>query len=331
MMFRSDETVETPATLADLGAALSRRALAISRDIVETWNQRSPESASAADLRVLEDIMRTTQAATASVTDYLERGALPSAKRSREIAASGKAPLRETISLADLTKLYLYWRDAMLRAVREESAALALPPGNVDNVEAIVRSGSDGSIVRMAKQFDVERERLQRELAHEQSRLAHLAFHDALSSLPNRRLFFDRLAHALDMTRRRSSTIAVLFVDIDDFKCVNDELGHLVGDELIVSVATRLVSAVRQVDTVARFGGDEFAILLEDLHDVASEAAQVMERVRVALAEPFELTGNVLRVSASVGLAYGKPGDDADALVGRADAAMYECKRARPR
>src|SRR5262249_51866022 len=100
MMFKSDETVETPATLADLGAALSGRALAISRDIVEMWNQRSPDSASAADLRVLDDIMRTTQAATASVTEYLEHGALPSAQRSRDIAAAGKAPLRDTISLA---------------------------------------------------------------------------------------------------------------------------------------------------------------------------------------------------------------------------------------
>ena len=204
-----------------------------------------------------------------------------------------------------------------------------MPATEIEKVEAIVRGGSDGSIVRMAKQFDVERERLQHELVREQTRLAHYAFHDPLTSLPNRRLFFDRLTHALDIVRRRTSTIAVLFIDIDDFKLVNDELGHLVGDELIRAVATRLLGVVRQLDTVARFGGDEFTILLEDLQERDTEAADVIQRVLVALSEPFDLGAKAITISASVGSAHAQPGDDADAVVRRADGAMYAQKRTR--
>jgi diguanylate cyclase (GGDEF)-like protein len=319
-------------TRREVGSAVARRAGEISHAVLAQWQERSPNAAAAAEPRVITDILYTTEIATYSVTDYLERGVLPTARQSREVAASGKAPLRDTISLADLTKLYLYWRDEVLRVVDDEARRLRQPTGELQALEAIVRQGSDGSIVRMAKQFDIERQRLTRELAIEQGRLTHQAFHDALTSLPNRRLFFDRLKHALEVFRRRRSGIALLFVDIDDFKVVNDRHGHLVGDELLAALANRLLRAVREADTVARFGGDEFTILLEDLVDPATEASEVATRITIALCEPFEIGGAAITVSASVGAGIGEPEDDGDALVKRADAAMYAAKTSsRPR
>src|SRR6185437_2936221 len=132
-----------------------------------------------------------TQAATMAVTSYLMHRELQTPEQKRAEAAYGKAPLRETISLTDLTKLYLYWRDATIVVVRDEAARLGIGRSTTEAALDIVRGGSDGSVVRMVKQFDTERRRLQEELKREQARLAHEAVHDALTGLPNRKLFFD--------------------------------------------------------------------------------------------------------------------------------------------
>jgi diguanylate cyclase (GGDEF)-like protein len=168
--------------------------------------------------------------------------------------------------------------------------------------------------------------RLAAELAARESELRHQAFHDALTGLANRALFLDRLDHALHLHARDLRPVAVVFLDLDDFKVVNDTLGHAVGDELLVRVAERLRGAVRAGDTVARLGGDEFAVLLEDGGDPAQTAAKVAG----ALTAPFTLRGDVVDVRASVGLCELSAADAplaADELLARSDTAMYAAKR----
>jgi diguanylate cyclase (GGDEF)-like protein len=159
------------------------------------------------------------------------------------------------------------------------------------------------------------------------SRLAHQAFHDSLTELPNRALFSDRLQHALDRMTRRQESIAVLFLDLDEFKPVNDTLGHDAGDRLLVEVGQRLQSCLRPEDTIARLGGDEFTVLLEDITD-ARYAIRVAERIAEALKEPFQLDGEEASVTASIGIAVGTGRESTtDDLVRRSDQAMYEAKR----
>ncbi|HEX7347444.1 MAG TPA: EAL domain-containing protein, partial [Candidatus Limnocylindrales bacterium] len=161
-----------------------------------------------------------------------------------------------------------------------------------------------------------ERRRLEDELRHQ-------AFHDSLTGLANRALFSDRLGHALE--RRDPGTIAVVSFDLDDFKLVNDGLGHPAGDELLIQVATRLGRLLRAADTAARLGGDEFAVLIEDTDEDA--AARVAERIIGAFAEPFKIHGRRVVAQASLGLALSVPGVSAEAMLRDADAAMYEAKR----
>ena len=156
--------------------------------------------------------------------------------------------------------------------------------------------------------------------------LTRQAFQDPLTALPNRGLFMDRLAHALARTERRPQHVAVLFLDIDRFKVINDSLGHGVGDQVLGELSRRLAECVRPEDTIARLGGDEFAILLEDLDDAAGATA-VAERVAKALEGPFTLEGREVVVTMSVGVALNTRRPIApDELLRDADLAMYRAK-----
>jgi diguanylate cyclase (GGDEF)-like protein len=161
-----------------------------------------------------------------------------------------------------------------------------------------------------------------------EDRLKHQAFHDPLTNLPNRTLFSDRLAHAL--TRRTAAGdggVALLFIDLDDFKMVNDELGHAAGDQLLRAVGERLVAVLRPFDTTARLGGDEFAVLVEDAGG-PSAAARIAERIVESLREPFLLQGRELTMHASIGVALaGDEPVDGEELLRRADIAMYRVKQ----
>jgi diguanylate cyclase (GGDEF)-like protein len=157
--------------------------------------------------------------------------------------------------------------------------------------------------------------------------LSHQAFHDSLTELPNRALFADRLGLALARTNRRKAAVAVLFLDLDDFKPINDRFGHDAGDRLLRSVAERLRACVRPEDTVARLGGDEFTILLEDIVDVRY-AIGVAERIEEALQEPFPIDGHEGRVTASIGIAISSgPETTPENLMRNSDRAMYLAKR----
>jgi diguanylate cyclase (GGDEF)-like protein len=164
----------------------------------------------------------------------------------------------------------------------------------------------------------------QRQLEDE---LKHRAFHDALTGLPNRLLFQDRAAHRLARRKREGTTTGVLFVDLDDFKVVNDTMGHSVGDELLVAAGIRLSAVVRDSDTVARLGGDEFALLVEHVADSAAVEA-FAERIVRAFSEPFALAGGSVITTATVGVATTEDSADVDELLRHADLALYAAKAA---
>jgi len=157
--------------------------------------------------------------------------------------------------------------------------------------------------------------------------LRHDALHDPLTGLPNRALFLDRLELSLRRAQRRETDLccAVLFLDLDRFKLVNDSLGHLVGDRLLMAVAKRLEAALRPGDTVARLGGDEFTLLLDDIGDVRG-ASIVAERLQETLAAPFDVEGRELYASASIGIALADPTRAPEDVVRDADVAMYRAK-----
>jgi len=159
-----------------------------------------------------------------------------------------------------------------------------------------------------------------------EARIEHLAFHDALTGLPNRTLLAERLARALAQAQRENGQVAVLFLDLDRFKVINDSLGHLAGDRLLVEVGRRLRGALRAEDTLARVGGDEFQVLLPRVSD-PSDAAHVAEKLMQALQPPMRLEGRDVQITASLGVAlYPRDAIDNEALLTYADTALYEAK-----
>lgn len=178
-------------------------------------------------------------------------------------------------------------------------------------------------VVENARLRAAERERM--------TELAHQAFHDSLTNLPNRTLFMDRLQHALQRAQRHNGAVGVLFLDLDGFKEVNDGLGHELGDDLLVKAARRLEECLRPEDTIARLGGDEFTILLEDIVDV-TDALHVAERIGERFEPAFDLGNHEIFVTSSIGIAINDPSPDmepvlAHELVRNADLAMYRAKR----
>ena len=161
-----------------------------------------------------------------------------------------------------------------------------------------------------------------------QQQLQYLAYHDVLTSLPNRTLFLDRLEHALQRAPRTPRSTAVLFLDVDRFKVINDTLGHDVGDRLLRALAERLKSCVREADTVARLSGDEFAILLEDLHST-DDVVRVARKILQAFASPLDLGERELFITTSIGISvYPEDGNNANDLLKSSDTAMYRAKEA---
>jgi diguanylate cyclase (GGDEF)-like protein/PAS domain S-box-containing protein len=157
--------------------------------------------------------------------------------------------------------------------------------------------------------------------------LSHLAQHDFLTDLPNRVLLNDRITQAISFAARYSKQLAVMFVDLDDFKRINDSLGHTTGDKLLQSVASRLVACVRRSDTVSRLGGDEFVVLLYQVEH-AEDAAFISKKILSSLAEPFSVEQKYVDINASIGVStYPDDGQDAETLVHKADTAMYAAKK----
>jgi diguanylate cyclase (GGDEF)-like protein/PAS domain S-box-containing protein len=184
---------------------------------------------------------------------------------------------------------------------------------------AVVRD-EDGAPVHFIAQLEDVSDRKEVE-----DRLLRQALHDPLTGLHNRLMFMDRLTHALARSERLPGPVAVLFVDLDHFKAVNDEHGHTTGDAVLRSVAKKLLGAVRPSDTVARMGGDEFAVVCEDMRG-EKDAVVVAQRLCTAFQNPLEFDSQSFSISASIGIAFAQEGDDPDTLMRHADAAMYRVK-----
>ncbi|HEV8482530.1 MAG TPA: EAL domain-containing protein [Blastocatellia bacterium] len=194
--------------------------------------------------------------------------------------------------------------------------------GQLRDVEVVLASVTYGG--KPATQI-LTRDITERRRAEEQ--LLHDAFHDSLTGLPNRALFIDHLELAVNHCRRRNGYLfAILFIDLDRFKVINDSLGHMVGDQLLIAIARRLEICLREGDTIARLGGDEFTILLDGISD-RNDALRVAERVQEVLEQPFDHAGRELFISASVGIKYsGIGGEQPEDLLRDADTAMYCAK-----
>jgi diguanylate cyclase (GGDEF)-like protein len=207
----------------------------------------------------------------------------------------------------------------------EELAVRAVREGAQDY---LVKKGIDSGLLGRSIRYAIERQSdiTARKLAEE--RLLHDALHDHLTGLPNRALFMDRLGMAIAHAKRRLSyTYAVLFIDLDRFKNVNDSLGHSVGDELLIAVARRLESCLRPGDTVARLGGDEFTILLDEVADI-DHAVQVAQRLHREMTRPFRVQGHEVFVTMSLGITLGAGGhyNHPEEVLRDADTAMYGAK-----
>ncbi len=234
------------------------------------------------------------------------------------IFASLLAVLIATIASRALTSSLKRINLAVQQFARERKSA-PLPVQRQDELGQLARS-----FVQMQEEIVEHLE----ELSRSRNALEHLARHDPLTGLPNRRVFFERLEHALAAARRSAKPLAVLFVDLDHFKQLNDSLGHSIGDRVLQAVANLLRSATRESDTVARLGGDEFVILIEQLDDPGRGVA-VLHKLHERFQLPMLLDGHEVKVQASMGVSlFPRDGDDIESLVQQADRAMYVAKNA---
>ncbi|HYG96892.1 MAG TPA: EAL domain-containing protein, partial [Solirubrobacterales bacterium] len=238
-----------------------------------------------------------------------------------QLASQREAPLNE------VTKRCLRWRDCTLAVLDESAADLGLPDETLATARGMVQRSLDVTLVRMCQSFEDERQRAHEELTSREKELVFLATHDALTGLPNRTLILDRIEQTLTRTRLNQEPVAVLFVDLDNFKAINDSLGHTVGDELLCAVAERLEGVIRETDALGRLGGDEFVVVADGI-SLAAGPELIAERLLQAFGEPFCLgDGGETRVhaKASIGIATGiRP--SAEELLRDADIAMYRAK-----
>jgi diguanylate cyclase (GGDEF)-like protein len=273
---------------------------------------------------LLEAIARTDVEATQVLGRWIATGRGASTEEMGRLGALGM--LVDQLSLSHLVEAYLGWRDMAIALMEREARAVGAGEELIAEIRRMVERSCDASLVRMAGRFDGERRRLQAKLAVEQEKLAHLAQHDSLTGLANRRLLSERLEQVLDSNRSGDIGIAICFVDLDDFKAINDALGHEVGNRVLRKLASRLREIVRPADTVARVGGDEFVVLCTQLDAGAEEAVALAERILASVREPYLIDDHEILVSASIGVASGSPDDEVEAIISRADTAMYLAK-----
>ena len=256
--------------------------------------------------------------------------------QSREKLASARevsVHLRE--GLADQREDAAFMRESAAQ-IREGEAhvreGVATSRENEVRAAETTRAASDDQLLMLQQAnahlviASIEAHKLTEQIEAAKAQMDHLAYHDVLTDLPNRRLLQDRLNQAIEVARRQDGRLALMYLDLDRFKHINDSLGHTVGDHLLQSVAKRLLTCVRQSDTVSRQGGDEFVLLLP-LIEQAEDAALSAQKMLSALSHPHHVDGIDLHVSVSIGISiYPDDGQDAQTLIKCADTAMYHAK-----
>lgn len=239
--------------------------------------------------------------------------------------------LPDTTGLETLTRLHAHCPDIPIIVLTgDDDERLAMAAVRNGAQDYLVKGRVDSWTLIRTIRHSHERHRLLAELESARKREAYRATHDPLTGLPNRALYFDRLSHAILQAGRRRERLAVLYLDLDGFKPVNDSHGHAAGDEVLIQVTRRLAGGVRRSDTLARLGGDEFAVLFERIPQ-REVAESLVISLKALFREPIEVGDQRFPIGFSAGLAlYPEDGKDADGLLGVADAAMYREKTLRP-
>lgn len=310
-----------------LGLALGLRAeeccdLCYSRAAAHRWAGRPP------DPKYLERSRGVNWLATVITARWIAYGVPVSAEEMRYIAERGDLAASLQQSTVNITRAYLIWRDTIGEILRDEADSLCTPRELLDDALRAVRLSCDASLVQVARAFDRRMAELSQELASEREALLHQALHDPLTGLPNRVLLYDRIRQAVLASKRTARPFAILAIDLDGFKTVNDSLGHDGGDVVLQQVADRLVKSVRESDTVARQGGDEFTVLLAGME--VDMAADIARKLEARLCQVLAFDGKAVSVGATIGVAtYPHDGDDVHALLRSADHSMYRRKRER--
>jgi diguanylate cyclase (GGDEF)-like protein len=319
------ERTATEDALCRLGEALN----ASTDEVVEAMMRRSSTSRVVLDEVVEGSFERVGAVSTVAVARWMagegERVARDVGQESWRIfarlASQRAAPLNE------VTKRCLRWRDSTAEVLRFRAAELKLGEETLAQALRMLQRSLDVTLVRMCQSFEDERQRSHEELANREKELIFLATHDTLTGLPNRSLILDRIEQILTRARIQQEPVAALFIDLDNFKAINDSLGHTAGDELLCAVAARLEGVVRETDALGRLGGDEFVVVADGL-SLAAGPELIAERLLEAFKEPFKLSAaedaSVL-VRASVGIATGRR-SSAEELLRDADIAMYRAK-----
>jgi diguanylate cyclase (GGDEF)-like protein len=238
----------------------------------------------------------------------------------------GVLAAQHAVPLNEVTKRCLRWWNAAEEMVREIAAELQIPQEVCAHAMSMLQRSFSVTLVRMCECFEAERSRTDEERTQREEELTFMATHDALTKLPNRALILDRLEQMLVRSRHSQMPVAALFIDLDDFKSINDTFGHNAGDELLCAVATRLAGVVRDVDALGRLSGDEFVLLAADMSPAAGPEA-LAERVLDALRQPFTLgdAQTPVIVTASIGIEVDER-LSAGELLRDADVAMYRAK-----
>jgi diguanylate cyclase (GGDEF)-like protein len=308
-----------------LGEALKARAA----DVLELTTARSTGRGEDVDAVVGDRFERINRSSTMAVARWIAgEGPDVAIEAGRETwTIYGELAAHRAASLNQLTKRCVWWRDSVAAVLRESAAQLGASPEALSQALNILQLSLEFSLVKMSKCFDTERQRTGEELARREEELSFLATHDALTGLPNRTLILDRVDQMLARCARGQTPVAALFIDIDNFKTVNDTLGHAVGDQLLQGVAARLDGVVRGSDALGRLGGDEFVVICEET-SLAAGPELIAERLLEALRPPFRVGADEesrVTVNASIGIAVGGRTSAAE-LLREADIAMYRAK-----
>jgi diguanylate cyclase (GGDEF)-like protein len=308
-----------------LGRALVERAEEVLAETVE----RTRQSGQVVDAVVQERFERICTNSTIAVARWIAGEGLEVTRdASRETSKIfGELAAHRAASLHEVTRRSFLWRDVMADVLRDAAGPLGSSDAALAEALNMLQLSLEFSHLRVCESFENERQRTDEELTRREEELAFLATHDPLTGLPNRTLILDRVEQMLARSARRQTPVAALFIDLDNFKTINDTLGHGVGDELLRAVAARLAGVVRQADGLGRLGGDEFVVIAEEI-SLASGPELVAERLLDALKHPFKLGSDGetrLSVTASIGIAAGDR-DSAEELLRDADIAMYRAK-----